>query len=429
MAEPVLGKDAVIMFQKEDEYFAYACATDIEIAFEMEVKSVKTIGDGNWDKPRGQKKGYTIELNGLVKFDDDTVPHAFDLYDFFDGMTPIPYRIIFTNDEGGLKVIEGLALPVSLRLGGGSEGHATGSATLKGDGSVDVRDLIIPCPSSITSVQFIQDGTHSTIRITGHTGSPARYDYSVDGGGFVSQFVNSFIQDLPLQDGLSVGSHTITIIPVCQNGYNGTEFNTTFEVLSTGGGCSAPSGLVFSSITETTATASWTPPGSPPADGYYWELYNGVVFIQSGTTASTSVGLTGLTGGVTYTFKVKSRCETGVSESGFINNTFTTSPPTNPTQIDWTYSEDGGTGFLGIEVNGSPEVSESSNNSGNLVIAGGDAIVVDVTGLSGNIKSLYVQDLTTSIVLYTDSGTSNQHFEFTAVANHIYEIVANVNSV
>lgn len=430
MAEPVLGLDAIIQFMKGDDYFPYACATDIAINFEMETKSVKTITDGNWDKPRGQKKGYTIELNGLIKFDDDTVPHVFDLYNYFNGMTAIQYRIIFTNDQGSLKVVEGVALPISVNLGGGSEGHATGSATLKGDGAVDVRDLIIPCPSSITSIQLIEDTPNSIIRITGHTGSPARYEYSVDGGPFVPQTVTSFIQDLVLEGGLSAGVHSIVIIPVCDNGYNGTPYESTFELMGTGGGgCDAPTDLVFSSITETTATASWTAPGSPPADGYYWELYIGTSFQTSGTEATTSINLTGLTGGLTYTFKVRGVCETGVSVSSFIQNTFDTTAPANPTRIEWLFAEvSPAAGKLVIKVNGVAEVDVTDPDDDTLLISGGDEITVDVTEMvpGADIKDLYIQDLTTSTVLYSNSDANPQHFVFTAVADHVYELQSNV---
>lgn len=433
MVEPVIGKDVEIMFKKNDVYVPYGCATDITITFRLtEKKSVKTVGHGNWEKPRGQKKGYGIDLNGLIKYDDDTVPHAFDLYTYFDGMTPIEYLMSFTNDQGQNRFIEGVALITELSLGGGSEGFANGSASMEGDGSVDIRDLLVPCPSSITSIQLIEDEPNSIIRITAHTGSPARYDYSVDGGGFVTQMANSFIQDLILEGGLGAGVHSTTIIPVCENGYNGTPFETTFELMGTGGGgCDAPTDIVFSAITENTATASWTAPGSPPADGYYWELYIGTSFQTSATEATTSVNLTGLTGGLTYTLKARAICEAGVSESGFAQNTFETDAPANPTQIGWFFNEIGAAGKLIVKVNGVAEVDVTDPDSGTLMITGGDEITVDVIEQfpGADIKDLYIQDLTTSTVLYSNSDANPQHFVWTAVADHVYELQSNVYNV
>jgi hypothetical protein len=429
MAQPVTGKDAVIMFQKGDDYLTYACAETIDISFELEEKGVKTVGDGVYYKPRGQKISYQISLSGVVKFDDDTVPHAFDMLAYLLAMSAINYRIIFTNDEADLKVIEGTALPTNVNMGGGSEGFANGAATLKGDGAVEVRDLIIPCPSSVISVQLVEGGDNALIRITDHTGSPARYEYSVDGGAFVPQTVTSFIQDLILEGGIGAGMHSITIIPVCENGYNGETFNITFEIVGVGGGCDVPTDIIFSAIDEDSATASWTAPGSPPADGYYWELYIGGSFQTSGTEATTSVNLTGLTGGLTYTFKVKSLCETGVSESGFTSNTFDTDAPANPTQIQWLFGEEGAAaGRLVIKVNGVAEVDVTDPDTDTLMITGGDEITVDVTEVlpGADVKDLYIQDLTDSTVLYSNSDANPQHFVFTAAADHVYELQSNV---
>lgn len=429
MAEPVIGKNVEISFRKNDVYIPYGCATDIFISFRItEKKSVRTIGDGNWEKPRGQKKGYTLDLSGLVKYDDDTVPHVFDLYDYLNSMSSLDYLIQFTNDEGGTKFIEGRALPTEVTVGGGSTGFATGTATLEGDGAPDIRNLLIPCPSSITSIQLVEDTPNSIIRITGHTGTPARYEYSVDGGGFVTQMVTSFIQDLILEGGLGAGEHTITIIPVCENGYNGEEFNSTFELIGTGGGgCDVPTDIIFSSITETTATASWTPPGTPPGDGYYWELFIGTSFQDSGTEAGTSVNLTGLTGGLEYTLKVKSICESGVSESAFASNTFTTDAPTDPTQVQWEFTElSGGNGTLSISKNGTPEVSATITSDGVFAPAGGDSIGILVIGPGSQVKDLFVYDLTAGITLYSDTGTGNQGHIFIATANHIYQVTANI---
>lgn len=428
MAEPVLAKHVEIMFKKNDVYLPYGCASEVSIRFKLtEKKSVKTVGSGNWEKPRGQKKGYTIDLSGLVKYDDDVVPHVFDLYQYWDGMTPISYLMSFTNDAGQNKFIEGMALITDLDMGGGSTGFATGNATMEGDGPVDVRDLLIPCPSSITSIQLVEDEPNSIIRITGHTGTPARYEYSVDGGGFVTQMVTSYIQDLVLEGGLSAGSHTITIIPVCENGYNGETFEGIFELIGTGGGCDVPTDIVFSAITETTATASWTAPGTPPGDGYYWELLLGTSFVDGGTEAGTSVNLTGLTGGLTYTLKVKSICTTGVSESAFASNTFETSAPTDPTQVQWEFTElSGGNGTLSITVDGTPTVNATTTSDGVFAPAGGEFIAINVIGPGSQVKDLFVYDLTASITLYSDTGTGTQAFNFTATANHIYQVTANI---
>lgn len=428
MAQPVTGIDAIIQFQKSGEYYPYACAESIELGFDLETVSVKTIGDGVWSKPRGQKLSYQISLNGVIKYDDDTQPHSFDLLDYLLGMTAIPYRIIFTNDEGGLKVIEGVVLPINVNMGGGSEGFASGSATLKGDGAVEVRNLIIPCPSSVTSVQLVQDGTSALIRVTGHTGSPERYDYSVDGGGLQTEFVDSFIEDLPLQDGLAPGEHTITITPVCENGYNGTPFTTTFEILATGGGggsCDVPVDLDAFTIDEYSGSASWSAPVSPPADGYYWELYMGATFIDSGTTALTNVTFTGLAADTEYNVKVKSVCETGVSESAFVETPFITAEA-DPLTFTWNFTKDAAFGSLKITKNGLLILNQTSTGSGSLSIEAGATVVVFVQEVGDAVKSLFIEDTTTPAVLYNEADSSDKEHEFVVEALKSYEVLASI---
>jgi len=91
--------------------------------------------------------------------------------------------------------------------------------------------------------------------------------------------------------------------------------------------CIAPTALVSSNITGTTATIGWTASGS--ASSYDWELRTTGSCgsgspIQSGNTASTSVNLLTLTANTTYTYCVRSAC-TGPTESGWVSGTFTTS--------------------------------------------------------------------------------------------------------
>jgi hypothetical protein len=428
--DPVLAKDAVIFFKKNDQWLPYQCATDTEITFSMETVSVKTIGDGTYNKPRGQKQSYSISTSGLIKFDDETYPHAFDLLEYWRGMTPIEYRMVFTIDgTSQLKKIEGVALPTTVTLGGGSEGFAYGNTTLEGDGGVDIHDALDPCPSSVTSIQLVQDGSSALIRITGHTGNPFRYDYSVDGGAPVTEFVDSYIEDLPLPGGLSVGEHSITITPVCDNGYSGETFEGTFEIAAVDGGggdpCDVPGSLEISGITVNSANADWV--GSIPGDGYYWELYMGAAFITSGSGTSQTVNLTGLAAGTEYTFKVKSICETGVSESTFVEASFTTTAAAAVT-FSWIFDKPGIFGSLKITKNGLLVLNQGSSGSGTLDMPAGSEVVVYVTEPGGTTKTLLIQDTTAPLVLYNESSTDSLSFDFVTVAGHSYEVTASITS-
>lgn len=231
--DPVLGQDVIIQFKKNDEFFNYACATDVRIDFEMDRVPVRTIGDGTWKKPRGIGKAYTVNLSGLIKFDDDTVPHAFDLYTYFDSMTSIDFRLYFTLEDGTtVRIFEGLGLPTSVSLGGGSEGHATGEIVLEGDGAPELRTAIVQCEAEITDGEIIFISGENGFKINALSGGPVyRYDWSIDSGGRTSAFVDGTLPD-QFSIGNGVGAvdseHTLHVWPVCENGFDGEEFTIQF---------------------------------------------------------------------------------------------------------------------------------------------------------------------------------------------------------
>lgn len=328
-----------------------------------------------------------------------------------------------------LKLIEGVALPIKVSLGGGAEGFAQGNIEMEGDGNVSIRDAVINCPSTITTIELNEAQT--AILITGHTGEPVRYDYSIDGGGFDTAFIFTDPAEIPLPDGLAVGEHTITIIPVCENGDNGTEFTDTFTIEEAPDVCSPPTALVFSAITETTATVSWTAPGTPPADGYEWEVEDtatgGTSFSDSGTSADTDVDLTGLSEGVEYTFRVRSKCGEG-DFSTWLEDTFETITVEETATFDWAFSEIlGASGSLFIQGDTAPiYLLQTSNGSGSIIIDPIEPVLVRVTGSSGTTRHLLVEDDTTSTIIYNSSGTSNQEITFTPTAGHLYNIIAQI---
>lgn len=228
MADPITAQDVLIQFQEAGDWFNYACAKEVTIDFSMETKSVKTVGDGNWEKPRGQKKKYTVSLSGVVKFDDDTVPHVFDLYDAFDNMVSVPFRIAFDEPETTLvKYITGSALPTEVSLGGGSEGHAEGDVTLEGDGAPTISNSTDTCAATLGTFTAVGDpdsaGVVNLNFTTGVSADCVRIEWSVDGGlrdvFFPPATGTPFLHGLT---GIGAGSHSIEFFPMCENGLDGT---------------------------------------------------------------------------------------------------------------------------------------------------------------------------------------------------------------
>jgi hypothetical protein len=89
--------------------------------------------------------------------------------------------------------------------------------------------------------------------------------------------------------------------------------NTNFTI-TTGSGCTSPSGLTASSITTTSATVSWTAVSGATSYDVDYKASSSSTWINAATgTTAVSVGLTGLTQGTTYDYRVRTNCASGSS--------------------------------------------------------------------------------------------------------------------
>ncbi|MEO7263998.1 MAG: reprolysin-like metallopeptidase [Ferruginibacter sp.] len=103
--------------------------------------------------------------------------------------------------------------------------------------------------------------------------------------------------------------------------------NTNFTI-SGAAACSAPTGLTSSSITQTSATISWTAAsGALSYDVDYKTASSGTWIPAATATASTSVNVSGLTSATLYDWRVRTNCSS--SSSSYAQAQFTTaSAPT-----------------------------------------------------------------------------------------------------
>lgn len=218
--EPILGKDVLFQVLVGELFDNYACATSISIDFTMDTKPTKTIGNGLWKRRRGQSMDYKINLEGVTILYQDS-PSSFYMLDYFKNMTDVTYRIIYTNNDDEIRYISGTALPTSINLTSGSEGHATDSITLEGNGEPDLTGNSF-CGSEITALTYNGQLMINNFTITSTTGPTiTRYDYSLDGGGVQSLFTDGSIPydfniDVPGNMG---SSHELTMTPICESGY------------------------------------------------------------------------------------------------------------------------------------------------------------------------------------------------------------------
>ena len=89
--------------------------------------------------------------------------------------------------------------------------------------------------------------------------------------------------------------------------------------------CDAPSGLSSSSITETTATVSWSAVSNANDYDLQIRVQGASAWSDLGNFAGTSVNITGMTGNTTYEWRVRSNCSSGSSTYSSVAS-FTTDP-------------------------------------------------------------------------------------------------------
>ena len=137
MADPVKGSNVLLKIYKGGNYVDFVCATDVSIDFKTDLQSVKTIGDGYWQRYRIQSIGYTIRLSGLIKIGDAEAT-TWDLLDYEVNMTELLYKMTFDDLEGGLRVISGAGTIESTSINGGTDGFAKSDFTIYGNGPLTI---------------------------------------------------------------------------------------------------------------------------------------------------------------------------------------------------------------------------------------------------------------------------------------------------
>ncbi|MBL7800345.1 MAG: fibronectin type III domain-containing protein [Chitinophagales bacterium] len=139
--------------------------------------------------------------------------------------------------------------------------------------------------------------------------------------------------------------------------------------------CAAPTSLSSSSVGNTTATISWG--AVTGASSYDWEIRTTGACgsgspVQSGNTATTSVNLTGLTAGQTYTYCVRTVCA-GPTQSTYNSSAFTTTQPgttcANPIVVNsYPYTLSSNSTGMGFDIGTQTSTCSSSYGGGEDVV-------------------------------------------------------------
>lgn len=196
-------------------------------------------------------------------------------------------------------------------------------------GQTQFADMVVTVtntsgPFSVTSpntaVSWAGNSSQTvTWNVASTTASPVscanvKISISTDGGTTFSTLVASTTND---------GSEVVTIpntptttarIKIEAVGNIFFDISNTNFTITAGSSCAAPSGLVASAITNTSATIGWTAvSGATSYDVDYKASSSGTWINAATATTATSVGLTGLTQGTVYDYRVRTNCSSGSS--------------------------------------------------------------------------------------------------------------------
>lgn len=204
--------------------------------------------------------------------------------------------------------------------------------------------------------------------------------------------------------------------------------NTNFTITA-GSSCGTPNGLSSSSITNTTATVSWTAvSGAVSYDVDYKAASSGTWINAATATTATSANLGGLTQGTLYDWRVRTNCAS--ESSSYAQAQFTTTAPCNaPTGLasSSVTSSSATVSWTAVSGAASYDVDYKLNSSGSWTNAatGTTGTSVNLSGLTAS--SLYDWRVRANCGANGSSGYSQAQFTTAAasVCPGLYDVSTN----
>jgi hypothetical protein len=163
--------------------------------------------------------------------------------------------------------------------------------------------------------------------------------------------------------------------------------NSFATLATTATGCNIPAGLTTTSITESSAVASWTAVTGATSYSVQYKSSTATTWNTINTT-STSTSISGLSAGTSYDWKVKADCSSYSTAVTFITTSVTAPPPpssactvpvnlnetnvtTNSARLNWTGSTDAQTYNVRVRQAGTGKWTNYNNITGTFVNATG----------------------------------------------------------
>ncbi len=227
--------------------------------------------------------------------------------------------------------------------------------------------------------------------------------------------------------GLSVGTtYDWRVRANCSGGsgnYVAAQFTTTAP-------CGTPAGLASSAVTSSSATVSWTAvSGATSYAVEYKTTASGTWTTATASTASTSVGISGLTASTTYDWRVRATCASGTSANAAAQ--FTTAAVTTCPGIYDVSTNGTAAGAATIPFNTDIKGLISPTNDNDyykFVITTGGTATITLTTLPGDYDlKLYSSNGTTQLAISQAGGTTSETITRTYTAGTYYAHVYGYN--
>jgi len=404
----IQGTNVTLSLMKDD-WCAYMCASSISLSVNAEVLPIRTIGDGHFAKNTYQSLSWGIDVSGLAILNDvgDTNWTSFDMLVNQLNFAHVRARIAFQDANGDIKSIDGWVMISSLTFNATVNALTKGDASMISNGELRYYDGLIACDATIVGITpaGTTDPDGNMTFTYGYTGSPNSVKYRLDDTGpWTIQAIATTISI----NGVSNGDHFITIVPICDNGYESDTSTSQSFTMTRGMTCSGT--ITDITITTTSATPVVGVAGAPT---YQYRIDGGTWFTKNLLPSIDPVSLSSLSTG-SHTIEMKPLCSNGVNGTGFIKTFSYTAPSTST--INWQFSNAGAsTGFFKIWVNGVLTVSVTGINSGTFSVPNG-ATVLSQTGVNlhnGIDVTLTTVDSTTSTTIDTRNTGAPGNVSFT----------------
>lgn len=423
----IQGKDAVLSFYK-NSFLPFVCSSTVTIDLTGDELPIRTLGSGKWKGVTYQNLGYSISLSGVLVYDIANFS-GWDMLENQLNFLHVQFRLSYTHGDGTVKSFQGYCMVKSTTFTSPVSDVVKDDFALTGNGELMYFDGFVPCPSTIATITVTgQTAADGIIHVTfTYTGAPYQAKYRVDNTGAYTYVAIGPTIDIP---GLPIGGHSIEIIPVCQNNYEGTPLSQTFVITQ-----NLTCALVISSITvagtgPVTVSNNYTPLTAMSVNMKY-RVDGGAWVI---TNLQNVIGLGGLTIG-SHAIEEVPICSNGVEGTGLVQSFSVTTGSVSAT-INWSNAFiPGGTTLLSIYKNGVLIVNQVVTGSGTFTALNTDSIkaVLSVNFSGNRDTTLIVRDQTISVDLYNNfvittpgSPSGMLQFTFSPTGGDTYLISGNI---